>query len=71
MQRVNNQTNIWKCMPLANLPSTHMDRSKRACSGGNRNSVLRHTNIPDEDYKNMTEGWDNAYFGSLIEFFEE
>lgn len=32
---------------------------------------LRHTNIPDEDYKNMTEGWDDAYFGSLIDFFEE
>jgi len=32
---------------------------------------LRHTNIPDEDYKNMTEGWDDAYFGSLTDFFEE
>lgn len=32
---------------------------------------LRHINIPDEDYKNMVEGWDNAYFGSLIDFFDE
>ena len=30
---------------------------------------LRHTNIPDEDYDNITEGWDNYYFGALIEFY--
>ncbi len=32
---------------------------------------LRHTNIPDGDYENMIEGWNEAYFGSLISFFEE
>jgi activator of HSP90 ATPase len=32
---------------------------------------LKHTNIPDEDYEDMLEGWDNNYFGSLFEFFEE
>jgi len=31
---------------------------------------LKHTNIPDADYKDMTEGWDNSYFGSLFEFFD-
>lgn len=31
---------------------------------------LRHTNIPDEAYNDIIEGWDDAYFGSLIEFFE-
>lgn len=30
---------------------------------------LRHTNIPDADYEDMTEGWNDAYFGSLFEFF--
>jgi len=30
---------------------------------------LRHTNIPDSDYEDITEGWSNAYFGSLFEFF--
>jgi len=30
---------------------------------------LRHTNIPDSDYEDMTEGWNDAYFGSLFEFF--
>ena len=30
---------------------------------------LRHTNIPDADYEDMVEGWNDAYFGSLFEFF--
>lgn len=30
---------------------------------------LRHTNIPDEDYDAIVEGWNEAYFGSLEEFF--
>jgi activator of HSP90 ATPase len=32
---------------------------------------LRHTNIPDEDFEDITEGWDQAYFGSIIEFYED
>lgn len=32
---------------------------------------LRHTNIPDADYNDIVAGWDHAYFGSLVEFFEE
>lgn len=32
---------------------------------------LIHTNIPDEDYASFAEGWDEYYFGSLIEFFTE
>lgn len=31
---------------------------------------LRHTNIPDEAYEDMVEGWNNAYFGALQEFYE-
>jgi len=30
---------------------------------------LIHTNIPDEDYDDIVQGWDNAYFGSLQEFY--
>lgn len=30
---------------------------------------LRHTNIPDEAYDDITEGWSSAYFGNLQEFF--
>jgi activator of HSP90 ATPase len=32
---------------------------------------LRHTNIPDADYADISEGWDNSYFGPLAEFFED
>ena len=30
---------------------------------------LRHTNIPDEIFDNISEGWDVNYFGSLIDFY--
>jgi len=32
---------------------------------------LKHTNIPDEAFIDITEGWDNTYFGGLISFYEE
>lgn len=32
---------------------------------------LRHTNIPDADFKDITDGWTFSYFGSLIEFYQE
>ena len=32
---------------------------------------LRHTNIPDDDYENIVDGWNNVYIGSLIEFYED
>jgi activator of HSP90 ATPase len=32
---------------------------------------LRHLNIPDEDYDDIVEGWNAAYFGALIEFYED
>ena len=38
----------------------------------NKTSVeLRHTNIPDEDYDAIVAGWNDIYFGSLIEFYED
>ncbi|MGZ5248231.1 MAG: SRPBCC domain-containing protein, partial [Flavitalea sp.] len=37
---------------------------------GTRTSVeLKHTNIPDEVYDEMVEGWTNAYFGALQAFY--
>ena len=30
---------------------------------------LRHTNIPDEDFDNIANGWVENYFGSLIDFY--
>lgn len=32
---------------------------------------LRHTNIPDESYDEMVEGWNQTYFGSLIDFYKD
>lgn len=32
---------------------------------------LRHTNIPDSEYDDITEGWDQTYFASLEEFYSE
>lgn len=31
---------------------------------------LNHKNIPDDDYQNITEGWNEYYFGAIKEFFE-
>ena len=31
---------------------------------------LRHTNIPDGDFEDIVDGWDQYYFGSLMEFYE-
>jgi uncharacterized protein YndB with AHSA1/START domain len=31
---------------------------------------LRHTNIPDNDYEDIVDGWDNTYFAYLIDFYE-
>lgn len=31
---------------------------------------LRHTNIPDDDFEDIVEGWNESYFESLMEYFE-
>jgi activator of HSP90 ATPase len=31
---------------------------------------LRHTNIPESEYENMVEGWDEYYFGALMDFYD-
>jgi len=38
----------------------------------NHTSVeLRHTNIPDDIYDNIIQGWNENYFGALIDFYTE
>lgn len=32
---------------------------------------LKHTNIPEADFEDIKEGWQNSYIDSLIEFFKE
>jgi activator of HSP90 ATPase len=31
---------------------------------------LKHLNIPDEAFEDISNGWDEAYFGALEEFFD-
>lgn len=31
---------------------------------------LSHTNIPDQEYESIVEGWNHVYFASLSEFYE-
>lgn len=38
---------------------------------GSTSVELIHVNIPDDDYDDLTEGWNNYYFGALDEFFFE
>lgn len=35
------------------------------------NVELRHTNIPDEAFENINEGWREFYIGAIKRFFEE
>ena len=37
---------------------------------GGTSVELLHTNIPDEAFENIIEGWDNAYFGAIAKLFE-
>ena len=39
---------------------------KQGCS-----AELRHTNIPDEAYHEIVEGWNDVYFAALIDFYED
>ena len=32
---------------------------------------LRHTNIPDEEYDEIVDGWNNSYLRSLDDFYED
>ena len=32
---------------------------------------LIHTNIPDEEFRDFSEGWDESYFGALIDFYRD
>ena len=40
-----------------------------APSGGGSVVVVEHTNIPDEDFENITEGWNEYYMGAIRRFY--
>lgn len=37
--------------------------------GENSNVTVEHSNIPDEEYDNIAEGWREYYMGAIIDFF--
>jgi len=39
--------------------------------GGGTSAELRHTNIPDKEYRDFVHGWDEYYFGALAFFYKE
>ena len=40
-------------------------------SKSNTSLELRHTNIPEEDYDDIVEGWNMVYMDRLMEFYDE
>ena len=38
---------------------------------GKTSVEVRHTNIPDEDFDEIVKGWNEIYFGSLMEFYKD
>jgi activator of HSP90 ATPase len=36
---------------------------------GNSSVTVEHTNIPDDEYDNIAEGWREFYIGAIISFF--
>ncbi len=50
--------------PIASIVTINLHIHKQGTS-----VELIHTNIPDEDYEDIVQGWDEAYFGSLQEFY--
>jgi activator of HSP90 ATPase len=51
--------------PEASIVTIKLHPDKNATS-----VELKHTNIPDIEYTDIAEGWDDSYFGPLEEFFE-
>lgn len=41
----------------------HADKNATSCE-------LRHTNIPDEAYDDIVDGWNSVYFGGIADFYE-
>ena len=39
-------------------------------SGGGTHVELEHTNVPDEDFENMEEGWRSYYWGAIKKYFK-
>ncbi|ALI98625.1 SRPBCC domain-containing protein [Rufibacter tibetensis] len=52
--------------PEDSIVTIKLHPHKQGCS-----MEVKQTNIPDEAYTDITEGWDESYAGALLAFFEE
>ncbi|MFC6996989.1 SRPBCC domain-containing protein [Rufibacter roseus] len=52
--------------PEESIVTIKLHPHKQGCS-----MEVKQTNIPDEAYQDIAEGWEESYAGSLIAFFEE
>jgi uncharacterized protein YndB with AHSA1/START domain len=50
--------------PAASIVTISLHPHKQGTS-----AELVHTNIPDEDYQDIVDGWNQTYFGALKEFY--
>jgi len=53
------------------LPEPSIVTIKLHTKGTGTSVELKHTNIPDEAYENIKEGWEEYYIGAIKRFFEE
>lgn len=53
------------------LPEPSIVSIKLHAKGTGTSIELKHTNIPDEAYENIKEGWEEYYIGAIKRFFEE
>ncbi|MEN9571280.1 MAG: hypothetical protein RL172_2511 [Bacteroidota bacterium] len=51
---------------LPSIVTIKLHPHKNGCS-----AELQHSNIPDEAYEDITTGWSQNYFGSLIDFYQD
>jgi uncharacterized protein YndB with AHSA1/START domain len=51
-------------------PETSIVTIKLHSDKAGTSAELRHTNIPDEDYDDIVDGWNDSYFGALSDFYE-
>jgi activator of HSP90 ATPase len=53
------------------LPEPSIVSIKLHVKGTGTSIELKHTNIPEDAYENIKEGWEEYYIGAIKRFFEE
>jgi activator of HSP90 ATPase len=53
------------------LPEPSIVTIKLHPKGTGTSIELKHTNVPEDAYENIKEGWEEYYIGAIKRFFEE